>query len=115
MPDPTSRSFDCTETITFRTLGRPIERLELNAVDLYIKRFADLSGNTLDFRADDKTILIRFAKGLAPGTNGGVVIEYACHNPKYGMIFALPNESYPNRPLMIHTQGEAEMNRYWFV
>src|SRR5262245_14104942 len=42
MPDPMSRRFDCIETITFRTLGRPIQRLKLNAVELDIKKVTDL-------------------------------------------------------------------------
>src|SRR5690349_8078507 len=37
MPDPMSRSFTCTETITVRTTQRPIDRLTLNAVNLDIK------------------------------------------------------------------------------
>src|SRR3954451_3113152 len=50
MPDPMSRSFTCTETITFRTTERPVDRLKLNAVNLDIKRITDLSGQSLDFR-----------------------------------------------------------------
>src|SRR4051794_15197009 len=48
MPEPMTRSFDCIETITFRTLGKPIEMLVLDAVDLQIKRVTDLSGGDLN-------------------------------------------------------------------
>src|SRR3954469_10893702 len=114
MPDPMSRSFTCTETITFRTTQRPVDRLTLNAVNLDIKRVTDLAGQSLDFRNDDETLTVRFGKQLAANADFGLVIEYACVKPKAGMIFALPDEAHPLRPLTIHTQGEDEDNRNWF-
>jgi aminopeptidase N len=115
MPEPMSKSFDCTETITFKTTQRQLSSLTLDAAELRIKKVADLAGHALDFRTDDKTVTIRFGKTLPTNYDFGVVIDYSCHDPKDGMIFALPDTDHPTRPLMIHTQGEAESNHYWFV
>ena len=115
MRDPMSRSFTCDETIKFKTPGRSIDRLELDAVDLKIGKVTDLQGQTLDYRYDDKVLTVRFASAIAPETESGIRISYKCVKPATGMIFALPDEKYPDRPVSIHTQGEAEMNRYWFV
>src|SRR5439155_17235843 len=63
----------------------------------------------------EQKLLVRFKKELAPGSEEGIRVEYECREPKKGMNFALPDEAYKNRPLIIHTQGEDETNRYWFV
>ena len=115
MEKPESRSFTCTETITFKALGRPIKWIELDAVDLAIRSVKDLNGNDLSHRHDNDRLLVRFASELSPGAESGIQINYECHDPKWGMIFALPDEKYKDRPLVVHTQGEAEFSRYWFV
>src|SRR4051794_14698567 len=115
MPDPMSRSFTCVETITFRTTERPIRTLSLDAVDLDIHKVLDADGRPLDFTADDEHLTVTFPAELKPNTADGLSIDYTCRRPKEGMIFALPDAGYPNRPLMIHTQGEPQTNRYWFI
>ncbi|MBC8106609.1 MAG: HEAT repeat domain-containing protein [Anaerolineae bacterium] len=115
MRDPMSRSFTCNEMIKFRTPGRAIDRLDLDAVDLEIEKVTDLQGQPIDFRYDDKVLTVRFAAPLPADTDSGIRISYACKKPIDGMMFALPDEKYPDRPVSIHTQGEAESNRYWFV
>ncbi|CAN5482933.1 M1 family aminopeptidase [soil metagenome] len=115
MPDPMNRSFTCDETIKFRTPGRSIDRIDLDAVDLRIETVTDLKGQLIDYRYDDRILTLRFPGSLPPDTDGAVRISYACVKPITGIVFALPDAKYPDRPLSIHTQGESEMNRYWFV
>src|SRR5687768_13390098 len=112
MDDPATKSFRCTETLTFKTLGRTVQRLTLDAVALDIKSVTDTGGKALPFRADDKRLTIHFDPELPPHTDAGVVIAYACTDPKDGMIFALPDDAYRDRPLMVHTQGQTETNRH---
>src|SRR5690606_38672042 len=52
MPDPASRSFEATETLTFSTFMLPLESLRLDAIDLDIRRVTDAEGRELDFRYD---------------------------------------------------------------
>jgi aminopeptidase N len=115
MDDPMTRSFTCDETLTFHVAGIAIDRLTLDSVGLRIDRITDLAGKPLSFRMDDRTLTIRFAAPLAPDQKAGLKIHYACTRPKHGMIFTLPDAGYPNRPVSIHTQGEPEQNRYWFI
>ena len=115
MRDPMSRSFTCDETIKFRTPGLAVDRLDLDAVNLKIEKVTDLQGQPIDFRYDDKILTVRFASPLPADTDSAIHISYACKRPIDGMTFALPDEKYPDRPVSIHTQGEAESNRYWFV
>jgi len=72
MRDPMSRSFTCDETIKFKTPGRSIDRLELDAVDLKIGKVTDLQGQPLDYRYDDKVLTVRFPSAIAPETESGV-------------------------------------------
>ncbi|MBN1492251.1 MAG: hypothetical protein JXA69_20225, partial [Phycisphaerae bacterium] len=113
--DPMTKSFACTETITFRTRELPLPRLTLDAVDVDIQRISDLAGSALTFRYDGERLTIRFAEALAASTDGGVRIEYTCRDPKDGMFFVLPDDAYPDRPLQVHTQGQTESNRHWFI
>ena len=115
MPDPMSRSFHCEETITFRAPQRPIDRIDFDAMDLSIDSVTDNDGHTLSHRHDGKRLTIRFAKPIEPSAESTVKIAYACSSPVAGMIFALPDDAYRDRPLMIHTQGQAETNRFWFA
>jgi aminopeptidase N len=115
MRDPMSKSFECDETLTFHTPMHAVERIDLNAVGLGIKSITDLQNRAIAFRQDDQTITLNFSAPLPPDTDGGVKIAYACTNPKQGMTFALPDDKYKDRPVSIHTQGETETNRYWFV
>lgn len=113
--DIMSRSFTCDETLTFKTLTTPLERLELDAVDLMIDRVTDLDGKPLSYRYDDAHLLVRFDPPLAPATASGIRVSYECREPETGMYFALPDEAYKDRALTIHTQGESIDNRHWFV
>jgi aminopeptidase N len=115
MDDPFTRSFTCDETLTFHGTGEPIDRLTLDAVGLQIDRVTDLSDKPLDYRADDKTLTIRFPAPLQPDQASGLKIHYACVKPRAGMIFTLPDAGYPDRPVSIHTQGETNQNSHWFI
>jgi len=113
--DPMTRTFEAQETIRFKTLGLPLTHLHLDAVELAIREVTDSAGKPLVFDYDEQELTVHFDPPLPPDTESGVKIRYRCANPKAGMWFALPDDGYPDRPLMIHTQGEAEYNRYWLV
>ncbi len=115
MSDPASKSFTCTERLDFKTLGLPIVDLRLDAVGLGIKSVTDLNGKALEFHTDGEHLRVRFHPELPPHADSGVIIEYSCTNPTDGMIFAIPDEAYRDRPLMVHTQGQTETNRHWFI
>ena len=114
MDRPQSKRFQAIQTLTFTIPQRPLSSIELDAVDLTIARVTDLSGGVLSHRHDGQKLLVRFGKELSPGADFGIRIEYDCRDPKRGMIFALPDDAHKDRPLIVHTQGQSEDNRYWF-
>ena len=58
---------------------------------------------------------MRFDQPLPSRSDHTLVFEYACTDPADGLNFALPDDAYPDRPLQIHSQGEAQTNRYWLI
>lgn len=115
MSDPLSKTFTCNETLTFKTLQRPIRELSLDCVDLQIGSVTDLEDRALSFSQSTDKLTIHYPQALELAKDSGVKISYTCREPKSGMVFALPDEGYPNRPVSIHTQGQTETNRYWFI
>ena len=110
---PAERAFDAVETLSFTTLAVPIERLTLDAVGMTVGK---VEGEHVEsFRHDGGRLTIEFDGPLPPRSEHGVVIEYRVENPADGMTFALPDEAYPDRPLMVHTQGQPESNRHWVI
>lgn len=115
MPDPRSKGFEATEALSFITRAVPLDSLRLDAVALDITSVKDSDGNALDFRHDGKQLVVRFEQPVSPFTERTLVFEYACRQPRTGLIFAIPDEAYPDRPLHVHTQGEPEDNRHWVI
>ena len=115
MPDPKSKSFTATETLTFTTYALPLDSLALDAVGLDVKGVKDGDGNDLNHRYDGKVLTVRFDQPLPPRSDHTLVFEYGCNDPIDGLNFALPDAAYPDRPLQIHSQGEAQTNRYWLI
>ena len=112
--DLTSRSFRGVETLRFRTSGRPLRRLRLDAVGLRIEAVTDPDGRPLSFRSDDESLTVRFEPELPAESPGGIQIRYECREPERGMRWTMPEE-FPGRDPGVHTQGQTEFNRYWFV
>ncbi len=112
---PTARRFRATERLDFTTLALPLRSLDLDAVGMTIFSVTDADGNDVDYRYDDETLTVRFAEPLAPRSKHTLVFDYEVVDPTDGMTFALPDAAYPDRPLMVHTQGQPESNRYWVI
>lgn len=112
--DLTSRSFAGTATITLRPVHESVTTLTLNAVDFSIEDVSISGGRTLRYDYDDERLFLSFAEPLPIDTDTSLSIRYRCVEPINGMVWAIPDEAYPNRPLVIHTQGETEYARYWF-
>mgnify|MGYP001047754741 CR=1 FL=1 len=113
--DLASRSFEGVETLRFQTLQRPLDRLKLDAVDLRIQQVTTADDAPLTYTYDDRRLTVYFDPPLPPGTSQSLRIRYRCVDPPVGMFWALRDAAYPDRPEVVHTQGQAEDNRYWFI
>ncbi len=115
--DPASRSFEGRATYTIRAVRPDVSRLTLDAVDLYIdgvQSGASDDAAILRFEHDGQRLTVHFAQPLPVDTDTTLSIAYRCVDPREGMIFAVPDAGYPDRPLVVHTQSETEFARYWY-
>ena len=69
-------------------------------------------GGPCTFTAKDDKLSITLDKPYGPGDTLDLAIEYA-GSPDRGLHFVLPDPAYPEKPLSIWTQGEAEDTHHW--
>jgi aminopeptidase N len=116
--DPAAKSFVGRAVYTLRAVRPHVDRLTLDAVDLYIDHVRSGAAGALTdvarFDHDGRRLTAYFAQPLSTESDTILSIDYRCVDPADGMIFAVPDAGYPDRPLIIHTQSETEFARYWF-
>lgn len=112
--DLKARKFSGVATIAFRPIRSDLKTLRLDAVDLAIEKVVDGGGFDVAFEHDGRRLTMLFGDGMPADQDITVSIHYRCAEPVTGMHFALPDEAYAHRPLVVHTQGETEFARYWF-
>lgn len=87
-------------------LRQPFRRVDLDAVDLQIRRVADGLGEALDYTYDGRTLSVALPAAVPPGDMARITIDYEAIRPKAGVYFA-------DGKSVIWTQGKAQDNRYW--
>lgn len=112
--DLMSKSFSGTAFLTIRPIHENVTSLVLDAVDFQINSVSISGRKDLRYDYDDKKIYIHLTTPITTDADSIIRIDYRCIDPQYGMIWALPDKAYPDRPLVIHTQGEPEFARMWF-
>jgi aminopeptidase N len=103
-----------TVTHTVRPLHPFLKAVELDCgKDLKVTRITLGPDKTpCTFRRDGDTLAIALEKPRGPGDTLDLAIEYA-GSPDRGLRFIVPDPAYPEKPLAIWTQGEAEDTRHW--
>ncbi len=61
----------------------------------------------------DNVLSVSLPHQLTGNDTLNVAINYRC-KPRAGMYFVQPDDEYPGKPLQVWTQGEEEMNHFWF-
>ena len=118
--DLNEQKFSAYETLTFTPIGRDVQALKLDAVDLKIssvKLASAAQGNTpaVEHSHDGKKLVVRFEPALSPEKKYDLLIEYVCDHPTDGMFFTPYSPDAPQYTAEVHTQGQTDTNRYWFV
>lgn len=112
--DVKKREVRGTVTHTVRPLHPFLETVDLDCgKDLKVARVTigpDKKPGT--FRHDGDSLSIRLDKPRGPDESFDLAIEYA-GSPDRGIRFVIPDAAYPDKPLAIWTQGEAEDTRHW--
>jgi len=121
--DLNQKRFTAIETLTFAPIAVDAPSLALDAVGLQINSVkvngSDAASETrVEYTHDGKRLALRFDPPLPAGQKRDLVIEYVCDHPTDGMFFtpsASASSDMPEYSAEVHTQGEADTNRCWFV
>ncbi len=106
--------FTATETLSFIPIGSPVTALTLDAVGLEIESVM-MDGQPVAYFRDDETISLSFEEPLAIGKEQTVEFNYICDHPYDGMFFTPYSPDAPSYTAEVHTQGQTDTNRHWFV
>jgi len=114
-------------TLTFKPQFYPVNQLRLDAkgFDIHKVTFGGQS-TPLKYEYDDAALIIDLGKEFTKDQTYDIYIEYTANPAKgerggsaaitsdQGLFFINHDESDPNKPMQIWTQGETEWNSRWF-
>ncbi|MBW8873347.1 MAG: HEAT repeat domain-containing protein [Acidobacteria bacterium] len=100
------------ETLTPLLPG--LDSLVFNAVGLEIGKVR-VNGAERPFSLDPQaqTLTVKLDRPYGPADRIEAAIDYAAH-PQAGLYFVGPDKAYPAKPRQIYSQGESDLNRFWF-
>ncbi len=100
---------EVTESVA--ALHDGVSDLKFDSVDLKIESVA-VDGKEAKFSVTPKALVVELDHPASRGDRHEILIRYT-GQPKKGLYFILPDQSYPNQPAEVWTQGEAEDTRYY--
>lgn len=105
------------ETITLRPLAPQFRKFYLNSSELTIESVTLEKRNSTPVKlvhaSEDPRLWITLDRDYDPKTVLRIRIAY--HGfPRTGLFFVNPSPSYPHWPKEVYSQGEPELNHYWF-
>jgi aminopeptidase N len=106
-----------SEVVLLQPLGPAFSSFELDSSELTIEGVTlEAAGGRsvpLPFKAGDRHLRITLDRSYGRGEPVRVRIRY--HGvPRAGLYFVTPNKDYPHWPSEIWSQGEPELNHFWF-
>lgn len=105
------------EVLTLRPLQAGFRRFYVDSAELTIEAVTfqgeQAKPLALTFATEGSRLWITLDRDYDPKSALKVRLIY--HGfPRTGLFFVNPNESYPDRPREVFSQGEPELNHYWF-
>ncbi len=110
------RTILANETLTVAPVAQELSSFTLNAALLQIGTITS-PNRVCTFTKDqeNETITITVDPPLAKGQTADITIGYRISDPPDGLTWTTESAAYPGRSAQIHSQGESQSNRYWFV
>ena len=109
-PDFHSRALQGTAILQFTPLGKSLEKLRLDAVDLTVESVV-CSEPGMRYQVTDREIILTFPTPIPAGNAAQVTVRYSAE-PAKGMYFRTKEMGYSYTHLW--TQGEPSESRNWF-
>ena len=112
-PDFAKRTVSGTATLRFKPIALPLDKLELDAVDLHIHSITATGAQVAEHQITENKLILIFSKPIAPDAEASVSITYDAM-PDHGLYFRTPEMGYKKEDTQVWSQGEAEEHRFWF-
>jgi aminopeptidase N len=110
------RTLEGTATNVLTPLLPGLDHLVFHAAGLSVTRvrLAGAAGD-LGFTTDAaaQTLAVRLPRAYGPADRLEVAIDYSA-SPRAGVYVVGPDRAYPERPWQLFSDGEPQLNRYWF-
>lgn len=109
-----ARSVAGTATHTLIPLLPGLDSLVFHAAGLDVHQVR-VNGAERPFALDPQaqTLTIKLDRPYGPADRIEAVVDYTAH-PAAGLYFVGPDKAYPAKPRQIYSQGESDLNRFWF-
>lgn len=116
IPDMNRREMACEETIRFRPIAGDLETLSLNGALLDIGS-AESSGRTVSVKTleDSEQVEFTLHPPVPRGQTCEMTVRYRVVDPPEGILWTCESPAHPGRAAQLHSQGQPESNRYWFL
>ena len=111
-PDFQRRTVAGTATLEFAPIAKPLDELQLDAVDLNITAVR-ASVPIADYTSTREHLTVTFAEPLAVGQQCSLEVEYSAE-PREGLYYRTSEMGYPEEDTHLFTQGEPQKARHWF-
>ncbi len=111
-PNFEKRTVSGTATFTFAPIGKPLQELSLDGVDLTVQDVVSTCA-IKGFDLTDKKIVITFKSPIEIGKENKVIVRYSA-TPQYGLYFRTPSNGYTADDMHVFSQGEMIEARHWF-
>ncbi len=92
--------------------ARPLSEISLDAAELQIQNVW-VNQSTVRWIGQDHKLHIQLGATFSPKQPFLVRIAYHA-TPRTGLHFVLPDKDYPNKPIVVFSQGESQYNRFWY-
>jgi aminopeptidase N len=112
-PDFAARTVAGTMTMDFSPIALPLEKLELDAVDLRIDEVEVTGAALADRQVTQEKLILAFEAPIKAGAAVSVKVRFFAQ-PERGLYFRTPEMGYKPGDTQLWTQGEADLHRFWF-
>ncbi|MBI5949799.1 MAG: HEAT repeat domain-containing protein [Chloroflexi bacterium] len=110
--DVPGKSVGGTVSHTVTLFNDGLETVEFDAIDMAIGGVT-VNEAPAEFDYDGQHLRVKLGRGRRRGERLTVAIDYRA-TPRLGLYFPGPDESYPEKPRQVWSQGQDEDSRYWF-
>ncbi len=111
--DLKKRQVNGVATLTFHPRAGSVREAVFDAIDLDVSSVTDEGGKALAYSVGDRTLTVDLGRSRRQGQSTTVVVTYSA-TPRRGLYFNQPDKGYPDRPVQIWTQGQAEDSAHYF-